>query len=104
MAMAVDRRAGAIGKDGSREEKFLYRKTAAAPASTSSSLPPSSSPFAAAVQGGLVLQPVPPSSRNMARNGGVAWRAATQPLVKPPVRLLLVRPPLLARPPAPLLP
>ncbi|KAF0923703.1 hypothetical protein E2562_006676 [Oryza meyeriana var. granulata] len=38
-----------------------------------------SSPFAAAVQGGLALWPVPPSSRNVARNGGVAWRAVAQP-------------------------
>ncbi|KAF0898757.1 hypothetical protein E2562_009362 [Oryza meyeriana var. granulata] len=38
-----------------------------------------SSPFATAVQGGLVLWPVLPSSRNMARHGGVAWRATAQP-------------------------
>ncbi|KAF0892773.1 hypothetical protein E2562_017736 [Oryza meyeriana var. granulata] len=38
-----------------------------------------SSPFAATVQGALTLRPVPPSLRNMAQNGGVAWRAAVQP-------------------------
>ncbi|KAF0912674.1 hypothetical protein E2562_018931 [Oryza meyeriana var. granulata] len=35
-------------------------------------------PFAATVQGGLALRPVPPSSRNVARNSGVAWGVAAQ--------------------------
>ncbi|KAF0918848.1 hypothetical protein E2562_026219 [Oryza meyeriana var. granulata] len=64
MAMAVDRRTGVTGEDVAGRRPAL--------ASISSSSPPLSSPFAAAVQGGLALRLVPPSLRNVVRNGGVA--------------------------------